>query len=69
MPYRSNADLPPSVRRHLPSPAQTMYRQAFNGAWRQYVEKQRRDEAICHRIAWAAVKRRYRKSGEYWVPA
>lgn len=67
MPYRSNADLPPSVRHHLPGPAQTIYREAFNGAWRQYVEKQHRDEAVCHRIAWAAVKRQYRKVGDDWV--
>jgi cation transport regulator len=67
MPYRSNADLPPAVRRHLPGPAQTIYREAFNGAWRQYVEQQHRDEAVCHRIAWAAVKRQYRKVGDDWV--
>ena len=45
-----------------PAPAQTIYREAFNSAWRQYVEKQHRDEAVCHRIAWAAVKRQYRKN-------
>jgi len=68
VPYRSNAGLPPSVRRNLPTPAQTIDREAFNGAWRSYVERRGRDEAICHRIAWAAVKRRYRKSCEDWVP-
>jgi len=25
-------------------------------------------EQITHRIAWAAVKRRYRKAGDEWVP-
>jgi cation transport regulator ChaB len=27
-----------------------------------------RREEIAHRVAWAAVKRRYRKRGDAWVP-
>ncbi len=60
MPYASNADLPPSVRHHLPSQAQSLYREAFNGAWSTYVADARREE-IAHRTAWAAVKRRFHK--------
>jgi cation transport regulator len=68
MPYRSNDDLPPSVRDHLPSRAQTIYREAFNHAWIQYAAEGREREAICHRVAWAAVKRQFEKMGRMWVP-
>ena len=60
MPYASNADLPPSVRNHLPARAQDRYREAFNHAWVTYAHAARREE-IAHRVAWAAVKRRYHK--------
>ena len=33
MPYRTNADLPPPVQRHLPSEAQDIYREVFNRAF------------------------------------
>ena len=64
MPYSTNDDLPDSVRRHLPPHAQDIYRAAFNNAWSSYgaTEPVRREE-IAHRVAWAAVKRQYRKSG------
>ena len=32
MPYAVNADLPPSVRSHLPEHAQDIFREAFNHA-------------------------------------
>jgi cation transport regulator len=67
MPYRDNSDLPPPVRDHLPAHAQDIYREAFNSAWSHHVFDRRREEAA-HRIAWAAVKRRYRKVGRVWVP-
>ena len=66
MPYRTVDDLPPSVRAHLPIHAQEIYLAAFNNAWRQHANDPD-GEAIVHRIAWAAVKRRYRKQGEEWV--
>jgi cation transport regulator len=67
MPYRTNFELPPSVRNNLPPHAQDIYREAFNHAWLQYKDDPRLEE-ITHRIAWAAVKRRYRKSGGLWLP-
>jgi cation transport regulator len=67
MPYRTNSELPPSVQGNLPLHAQDIYRQAFNHAWQQYKDDPRLEE-IAHRVAWAAVKRRYRKSGEVWLP-
>jgi cation transport regulator len=63
MPYRTNAQLPPSVRDHLPPHAQDIWRETFNHAW----EHHGGDEATPHRIAWAAVKRGYRKDGAMWV--
>ena len=66
MPYASNADLPLGVRRHLPNAAQDIYREAFNHAWVSYSGDVRREE-IAHRVAWAAVKRKYEKVDDEWV--
>jgi len=66
MPYRSNAELPPSVRNHLPPHAQDIYREAFNHAYAAHWNDPRREEAA-HRIAWGAVKRSYVKVGDEWV--
>jgi cation transport regulator len=61
MPYATNEDLPASVRNHLPRSAQDIYREAFNHAWLTDAGRTRHEE-IAHRVAWAAVKRRYHKS-------
>lgn len=66
MPYATNADLPERVRKHLPSHAQDIYREAYNHAWDQYQASPRHEE-IAHRVAWAAVKRQYHKAGDMWV--
>ena len=66
MPYRSNSDLPLSVRRHLPPHAQDIYREAFNHAFEAHAGDLRQEE-IAHRIAWAAVKRLYMKIGDSWI--
>ena len=66
MPYRVNADLPPSVRGHLPEHAQDIFREAFNHAYAEHADDPRQEEAA-FRIAWAAVKRRYEKFGDEWV--
>jgi cation transport regulator len=47
--------------------AQDIYREAFNHAWGSYSGDVRREE-IAHRVAWAAVKRKYEKVGKNWVP-
>jgi hypothetical protein len=39
MPYRVNADLPASVRDHLPPHAQDIYRAAFNHAFASHAGK------------------------------
>ena len=66
MPYRTNVELPPSVRSHLPAHAQDIYREAFNHAHAAHAGDPRQEEAA-HRIAWAAVKRGYVKMGAAWV--
>jgi cation transport regulator len=67
MPYASIEELPAPVRSHLPIHAQQIYRSAFNHAWESHADDPAREE-IAHRIAWAAVKRSYRKLGADWVP-
>lgn len=66
MPYATIADLPESLRRHLPDHAQDIYRAAFNHAYAAHADDPRREEAA-HRIAWAAVKRSYLKVGNSWI--
>ena len=66
MPYATNDDLPPAIRHHLPDHAQDIFRAAFNAAWNGYGETDRREE-IAHRVAWAAVKRCYRKVDGRWL--
>ena len=45
MPYRFNADLPPSVRNHLPDHAQDIYREAFNHAFAAHAGEAGRSSA------------------------
>nr|WP_084030013.1 ChaB family protein [Bradyrhizobium sp. LMTR 3] len=67
MPCRSNADLPSSVRDHLPAHAEDIYREAFNHPFAAYAGDTRREE-IAYRTAWAAVKKSYYvKLDDHWV--
>ena len=73
MPYRTNQELPDSVKDYLPSHAQDIYREAFDSAWNEYRDpaKRRGDEsleAVAHKVAWAAVKQKYEKVGNQWRP-
>jgi cation transport regulator len=67
MPYPSVETLPESIREHLPLHAQEIYRSAFNNAWDRYVERGGEREEAAHRVAWAAVKRLYRKADGEWI--
>jgi cation transport regulator len=69
LPYVSVDDLPPPIQAHLPLHAQEIYRSAFNNAWEEYAAhgSAQREEAA-HRVAWAAVKRKYQKRGDQWIP-
>jgi cation transport regulator len=67
MPYATTRDLPPAARR-LPPHAQETFLSAFNNAWQSYADRSLHEqEEIAFRIAWAAVKKRYRKQGGVWV--
>lgn len=73
MPYALNKDLPKGVQNVLPSHAQDIYREAYNSAHEQYRDpKKRRDQAsleeVSHRVAWAAVEKKYHKNSQgIWV--
>ncbi len=71
MPYRILGDLPDSVRDALPKHAQRIYQAAFNHAWVEYEDPGDRigdasREETAHKVAWAAVKRQYERSGGRW---
>lgn len=72
MPYSSISQLPPNVKNVLPTHAQRIYLRAFNSAMKQHD-----DEDKARKIAWAAVKRDYKrgvkgkmwtKMNEYFIP-
>lgn len=63
MPYSRNSELPKSVKNNLPPAAQTIWRKAWNAAYQQYGS-----EETAARVAWAAVKKKYVKRGDKWVP-
>ncbi len=72
MPYQKVSDLPDSVKDNLPKHAQEIYMKAYNSAWEQYDEPEERRgdssrEETAHRVAWAAVKKKYEKQGDKWV--
>ena len=73
MPYKTNKDLPEKVLHVLPDHAQDIYREAFNHAWEEYSTPEERlgdssREETAHKVAWAAVKRKYEKIGDKWKP-
>jgi cation transport regulator len=71
MPYRDITELPDNVKSSLPKHALEIYLAAFNNAWEQYRKPEdRRDdssrEEVAHKVAWAAVKQQYEKTGDTW---
>lgn len=72
MPYQTNRDLPDNVKNVLPEHGQAIYREAFNHAWDEYRDPDKRrkggtQEETAHRVAWAAVKEKYKKQGDRWI--
>lgn len=66
MPYKKISDLPDLVQNNLPPHAQEIYLKAFNNAWDEYADPQERRghstrEETAHKVAWAAVKKKYEK--------
>ena len=71
MPYKTNADLPKAVIHVLPLHGQDIYREAFNHAWEEYKDPEKRKtkesrEEVSYKVAWAAVKHRYHKVDGKW---
>lgn len=66
MPYRGPEDLPATLQRRLPPHAREIYCSAFNRAWASYRARPDR-ETVSHKVAWAAVRRQYRRQGNSWV--
>lgn len=69
MPYSSTSRLPASVKNSLPKGAQTIYRKAFENAWEEYKDADKRRsrssrEEAAHKVAWSAVKTKYKKNDE-----
>ncbi len=62
MPFPSNTDLPSNIRNVLPNRGQTILRKAFNSAFKQGLS-----EEDAFKIAWAAVKRVFKKKGGRWI--
>lgn len=63
MPYQTLSDLPENVRAVLPKHAQEIYKEAFNHAFDEYAERGPEGrEATAHKVAWSAVKKKYRKN-------
>jgi cation transport regulator len=73
MPYSTIGDLPDAVRNHLPKHAQEIFLKAFNNALEEYKTPSKRNdkksspEEVAFKVAWAAVKKKYKKSGDKWV--
>ena len=61
MPYSNISDLPKQVK-GLPLKAKKIFLKAFNTAYART-----RDEELAFKIAWSAVKKKYKKKGDKWV--
>lgn len=72
MPYSKKSELPDSVKDNLPKHAQDIYKEAYNSAWDEYEDPDDRRgddsrEEAAHKVAWAAVKKKYDKKNGKWV--
>ena len=66
MPYQNAKSLPESVRNVLPLNAQKIYMEVYNNAWENYASPSKRRHAASReetaaRVAWAAVKKKFKK--------
>jgi cation transport regulator len=58
----------------MPEHAQEIYKRAHANALKQYHKPEKRRggkkqsvEQVAHKVAWAAVKKKYEKQGDSWV--
>jgi cation transport regulator len=65
LPYARTSELPEGVKGALPKRGQRIFRAAFNAAHRTYGGNEER----AFKVAWAAVKRVFKKKGGKWVKA
>jgi cation transport regulator len=68
MPYKTNEDLPNSIRRKLPKHAQDIFRATFNNSYEEYKDPSKRRKrqtprhVVAYKVAWSAVKTKYHKN-------
>eukprot|EP00130_Batrachochytrium_dendrobatidis_P008308 XP_006683183.1 hypothetical protein BATDEDRAFT_92936 [Batrachochytrium dendrobatidis JAM81] len=62
MPYKSLSDLPDAVKDNLPHHAKEIFKEAFNSASEEYD-----DEETAFKVAWNAVKQRYKKNDDEYT--
>lgn len=72
MPYKNRQELPKQVKDSLPKHAEEICRKAYNSTHEQYKKPTDRKggssrEETASKVAWAAVKKEYKKSGDDWV--
>lgn len=74
MPYNSVNDLPEDVKNVLPEHAQRIFKEAFNSAYDEYKDPDKRRgnesrEEVAFKVAWSAVKKEYKKGTDgTWHP-
>jgi cation transport regulator len=72
-PYKTREELPEPIKEHLPAGAQDIYQEAFNNAWKRFVDPTKLKyggdrESASRRVAWTAVKKKYFKNEKgKWV--
>lgn len=71
MPYKTIQELQEQVKSHLPEHAQEIFKEAFNHAWEEYKDPEKRrgpesQEEVSFKVAWAAVKKKYHKIEGTW---
>lgn len=72
MPYDTISSLPKQIKDNLPKHAKQIYKEAYNSAFDNYESPKDRKgnasrEEVAHKVAWAAVKKKYKKEGDDWV--
>lgn len=72
MPYKNLCDLPERVKNVLPKHAQEIYMATFNKVWIEFQKPEKISddtsiEEISHKVAWASVKRLYKKNDGKWI--
>jgi len=72
MPYDKIGELPERVRDNIPKDAQKIFKEAYNNAWDQYSDPEKRrddssQEETANRVAWSAVKKKYEKKNDKWI--